>query len=123
MKPHVMVFGLTLACLMVSGAGCTSPALMSREEMRPGEDYDICEVVTTSGEHIKLREVWGGHGTIKDSTIVGASVEGKPVKLPLSEVSAVYVPQPDGTKTLLAILGVVVGSFLLLAGLVAMSWQ
>jgi hypothetical protein len=103
-------------CVAALWTGCSGTELLPRSEIVPGTDYDICEVITTGGEHVVLNEVYGRSGTIKDSTIVGLREDGKVVTIPLSEIQSVQVTYFDTAKTLISILGITIGALFVAAG-------
>ena len=108
----------TLCCFGVTllSAGCFSTAAVSRDQIEHGADYDICEVVTTAGDSVMLKEVSGRSGIVSDSTVVGVCEDGKVVRIPLSQIQSVRVVYADVGETVLALLGITAG-VLVIAGL------
>ena len=97
----------------------THTSQLTRDQMLPGTDYDICSVITTAGDSVALKEISGRSGMIKDSTIVGLTDTGKLVKIQLSRVQSVRVNEfAMGETILLAFggLGVASGILVWMAG-------
>jgi hypothetical protein len=99
----------------LSFSGCYSAHELTRDKVVPGEQYDIVTVTTVSGEHYVLKQLSGGdRGVLQDSTVVGVAEEGKPVRIPLSQVRSIQVSRYNpGTTSLVLLLGVPVGLFAL----------
>jgi hypothetical protein len=92
--------------------GCYSAKQLSRDEIVPGDEYDIREVVTTTGEHFVMEEVAGSGGMLKDSTIIAVVEKGKATRIPLSKVRSVQVSEFNGAETaFFIIIGVPIGLF------------
>ena len=117
--PTRTVAALYALSLSLIFSGCYTTAEISRDQIVPGEKYDILEVTTTSGEHYMLKQLSGGdRGIFQDSTVVGFAEEGKLIKIPLSQVKSIQVSQYNpGRTSLFILLGVPVGLFAL-AGIV-----
>jgi hypothetical protein len=97
--------------------GCYTTVELSRDQIVPGEEYDILEVTTTSGEHYVLRQLSGGdRGIIRDSTVVGVPDEGRVVEVPLSQVRSIQVSRYNPGNTSIFILIAVPVGLLALAG-------
>ena len=109
---------LTICCFGVAMllAGCYSTSQLSRDQIVPGTDYDICEVITVTGDTVALKEVSGRSGIIKDSIIVGVREDGKVVRIPLSRAQSVQSIYFNVGELVLAVLGITAGVVLV------MSW-
>lgn len=108
-------------CLAVSCGACSTSEQLARDQIVPGEDYDVLEVTTTTGEHLVMKQLAGGGSVaVRDSTIVGVTEKGELVKLPFSQISSIQISVPDSAKTtLFIVLGIPIGLF----ALAALSWH
>ena len=115
-----IMLGVCVLSMSVLCIACYSAEQLSRDQIVPGNDYDILEVETTSGDHYVMRELSGTRGIVQDSTIIGAVEEGEQAKIPLSQVRSVQISSLDWPKTtLFIVLGLPVGFFVLTGLLVA----
>jgi hypothetical protein len=102
-------------CLLnVSLMSCTTtniihPGDADAERM---DDKEITLVVTNDGMRYTFDKP--KPTVVGDSLIIGVK-DGRSVVIPMSEVAAVYVSEPETGKTVLILLGIVVGVVVILA--------
>jgi hypothetical protein len=107
----------TVACVLVFSVlfmGCYSSAMVDPAGSDGGSMYagSIEFVVTKDG----TKHVFDIPATVVNNAIVGTS-NGKPVSIPMSDVSKVYVTNPDTTGTTVGVVVVILAVALLIAAI------
>jgi hypothetical protein len=129
---HKTIAMIALAAFCITSAGCYRKELLSKWELKPGEQYRIVEAVLSSGQviHFVSPSVWHeqravaepGWASISDSLLTGWTHENgeyEQVSVPLSQVYAVMVRKVDVGQTIIAtfgytlLIGIVVGLIVL----------
>ena len=113
MKKIVTIIALFSFSLSVTG--CYTHSFVSKSEIDKHPDGIILEVTTSKGDLLKFFGNKESNARIEDQKIVGKTVEGQFVNIPLDEVKTVHVEEFSTAKTLWLVAGVGTVAGLLLA--------
>jgi hypothetical protein len=106
---------IALLSFSLSAAGCYTHSFLSNSEIDKHPDGTILEVTTSKGDLVKFVGNKDSNARISDQKIVGKTVDGQFVNIPLDEVKTVHVEEFSTAKTLWLIAGVGTVAGLLLA--------
>jgi hypothetical protein len=106
---------IVLFSFSLSVTGCYTQSLVSKSEIDNHPDGIILEVTTSKGDLHKFFGNKESKARIEDQKIVGRTVEGQFVNIPLDEVKTVRVEEFSTAKTLWLVAGVGAVAGLLLA--------
>jgi hypothetical protein len=110
-----IVTTIVLFSFLLSVAGCYTHSVVSKSEIDKHPDGIILEVTTSKGDLLKFSGNKESKASIEDQKIVGKTVEGQFVNIPLDEVKTVHVEEFSTAKTLWLVAGVGTVAGLLLA--------
>jgi hypothetical protein len=113
MKKIVTIIALFSFSLSVTG--CYTHSFVSKSEIDKHPDGIILEVTTSKGDLLKFFGNKESNARIEDQKIVGKTVEGQFVNIPLDEVKTVHVEEFSTAKTIWLVAGVGTVAGLLLA--------
>ena len=108
---------IVLFSFSLSATGCYTHSLVSKSEIDKHPNGIILEVTTSKGDLLTFFGNEESKARIEDQKIVGKTVEGQFVSIPLDEVKTVQVEEFSTAKTLWLVAGVgtVAGLLLVLA--------
>lgn len=113
MKKNVAIISLVSFSLSVTG--CYTHSFVSKSEIDKHPDGIILEVATSKGDVFKFLGNKESNARIEDQKIVGKTVEGQFVNIPLDDVKAIHVEEFSTAKTIWLVAGVGTVAGLLLA--------
>lgn len=99
---RVLVFA-TLVCFIVGMHGCYTSRSITVQHLKEKPKFKILRIVTTANEVYEFPD----GGQFIENMIVGYTAEGESVKIPIEQVSVIYVREFGPTTTGKVILGVV----------------
>jgi hypothetical protein len=106
---------ILLISFALSFTGCYTHSLVSKSEIDKHPDGIILEVATTNGALLKFLGNKASEARIEDQKIVGKTVEGQVVKVPLDDVKTLHIEEFSTAKTIWLVAGVGTVAGLLLA--------
>ena len=109
---------ITLICFIVATHGCYTSKSVTLQQLEEKPRYVIQKVVTTNNE---VHEFSGGGGQFIENMIVGYTSEGESIKLPIEQISTIYVREFGLTTGGKVVVGVVLVAALvgLVVGVIA----
>jgi hypothetical protein len=97
---------IALFSFSLSVTGCYTHSFVSKSEIDKHPDGIILEVTTSKGDLLKFFGNKESNARIEDQKIVGKTVEGQFVNIPLDEVKTVHVEEFSTAKTIWLVAGV-----------------
>ena len=113
MKKIIAVISLFSYSLSVTG--CYTHSIVSKSEIDKHPDGTILEVATSKGDLLKFLGDKQSKATIEDQKLVGKTVEGQLVNIPLDDVKTFHVEEFSTAKTIWLVAGVGTAAGLLYA--------
>ena len=113
MKRTVAIISLFSFSLSITG--CYTQSFVSKSEIDKHPDGIILEVATTKGDLLKFLGNKESAARIEDQKIVGKTVEGQFVNIPMDDVKTFHVEEFSTAKTIWLVAGVGTVAGLLLA--------
>jgi len=106
---------ISLFSFFLSATGCYTHSFVSKSEIDKHPDGIILEVATTKGDLLKFLGNKESGARIEDQKVVGKTVEGQFVNIPLDDVKTFHVEEFSTAKTIWLVAGVGTLAGLLLA--------